>query len=290
MKKIAYAIFSLMLFALVGCDGDGSCMKVHHTSNASNGCNFVFDDGSVIGIWGGSCTDSYVLNASSNIGDGSKKLVWQRSYQTLEQCLEGRIAYKQAVEKAEDEYKEAEEKRKQEEKLAEEKRKRNEEEYKKATQNVVTIGKQVWMAKNLNVETDGSWCYDSKPENCEKYGRLYTWEAAQNACPAGWRLPSKKEFEKLIEFAGGSEKAQKALRSKTGWYEKGADTYGFSALPAGLCLSDGKEFIGVGDRAIFWSSTEDSGYNAYSLRIDDSRALVYDFGKYRAFSVRCLQD
>lgn len=277
MKKIAYAIFSLMLFALVGCDDDGSCMKVHHTSLASGGCNFVFDDGSVVGVLGGSCTDSYVISDSSKWG------VWRHSYQTLDQCLAGRISYKQAITNLKSV---------------------------KSPSGVetVTIGKQVWMAKNLNVETEGSWCYDNKPENCEKYGRLYTWAAAMNLlescnglhcavearhrgiCPSGFHIPTRDEFKELVKFVGGSEKAQKALRSKTGWEKKGSDTYGFSALPAGYYSSTYEKFYYVGNYADFWSSTEYKGDNAYDLYIGDRSAYVDSDVKYNAYSVRCLQD
>ena len=47
----------------------------------------------------------------------------------------------------------------------------------------------ITMAQNLNFEIEDSWCYDDDPENCEKFGRLYTWSAAMEACPPGWRLP-----------------------------------------------------------------------------------------------------
>ena len=281
MKKIYYVILSLMFFALVGCKDENDerlCMKVHHTSLASGGCNFVFEDGSVVGVLGGSCTDSYVISDSSKWG------VWRHSYQTLDQCLAGRISYKQAITNLKSV---------------------------KSPSGVetVTIGKQVWMAKNLNIETEGSWCYDNKPENCEKYGRLYTWAAAMNLlescnglhcavearhrgiCPSGFHIPTSDEFEELVKFAGGSEKAQKALRSKTGWEKKGSDTYGFSALPAGYYFSGNKKFDNVGGRARFWSSTESEGSNAYYLDIYGYDAYVYSNGhKDTAYSVRCLQD
>jgi hypothetical protein len=45
----------------------------------------------------------------------------------------------------------------------------------------VALGGLKWMTKNLNVETADSWCYDDNPVNCNRYGRLYTWEAAKSA-------------------------------------------------------------------------------------------------------------
>ncbi len=36
-----------------------------------------------------------------------------------------------------------------------------------------------WMAENLNYETNNSWWYDNKRSNGDKYGRLYTWQAAK---------------------------------------------------------------------------------------------------------------
>lgn len=69
-----------------------------------------------------------------------------------------------------------------------------------------TFGTQVWMAENLNYKTkDGSFCSDDNPANCSLYGRMYQWPAAMKACPRGWRMPTKDEWETLFSSVYGME-------------------------------------------------------------------------------------
>jgi len=91
---------------------------------------------------------------------------------------------------------------------------------------------KVWFAENLNYAIGNSLCYDYKEENCEKCGRLYDWKTARKACPAGWHLPTKEEWDALSNALGGDEVAGEFLKSKSGWkMNNGTDKYGFSALP-----------------------------------------------------------
>ena len=57
--------------------------------------------------------------------------------------------------------------------------------------------KILWMTSNLNLDVPNSYCYDDKKQNCQPYGRLYTWESAMKACSSlgdGWRLPTNDDW------------------------------------------------------------------------------------------------
>ena len=183
---------------------------------------------------------------------------------------------------------------------------------------VVKIGEQTWMAANLNFETAGSFCPEGDSRNCKRLGRLYTWADAKTVCPEGWRLPTKADFEALVNAASGnaaqfhngnsdavSNKVGAALKSRDGWFKKGngSDEFGFNALPAGyrgavLKTDDGTvtggKFDGIGGYAYFWSATEDpenSESNAFYLFLSFSSdaASLNAFAKEDYRSVRCVR-
>jgi len=90
------------------------------------------------------------------------------------------------------------------------------------TYKYVIIGKQVWMAENLDYggkNDDIGECYGKIPENCRKYGALYREDESRKVCPSGWHLPSTKEWQILVNFAGGAGKAARKLKAKSGWNE-----------------------------------------------------------------------
>jgi uncharacterized protein (TIGR02145 family) len=161
------------------------------------------------------------------------------------------------------------------------------------TYRTVAIGGKAWMGENLNYETGNSWCYENDNSNCNKYGRLYTWNAAKTACPSGWHLPSSAEWDALVTAVGGNSGAGKKLKSTNGWNSNGngTDTYGFSALPGGYRNSDGS-FGNVGDYGYWWTATEDFADNAYYRRMNYYGGYVYsgNFSKGYGRSVRCVGD
>ena len=68
----------------------------------------------------------------------------------------------------------------------------------------VFVGKQEWMSEYLDYDMIGS--------NKEKGMRRYKWNAAKNACPAGFRLPTKRDWKTMVDFInesfGKSEKLE----------------------------------------------------------------------------------
>jgi uncharacterized protein (TIGR02145 family) len=171
------------------------------------------------------------------------------------------------------------------------------------TYKTVKIGNQEWMAENLNYRSPYSYCYDRDSSNCAKYGRFYGRESVLEVCPAGWHLPNKNEWQKLIDVVGGNEIAGKALKSKNGWDEynessgNGTDDYGFSVLPIGFIDDDGF-FEGMGQTAFFWTSSYSSYSDDYyvehyfiSFHNDSDRKMAFYYAKDdRGLSARCLKD
>jgi uncharacterized protein (TIGR02145 family) len=165
---------------------------------------------------------------------------------------------------------------------------------------VVAIKAQTWMAENLNYKTSKSKCYDNNESNCEKYGRLYTWEEARTACPSGWRLPSHDKWEALSSYAGGKDNAGKKLKAKSGWNNfdgksgNGADDYGFSALAGGHADYEGN-FSYLGDFASWWSDNtgrHSEFSNTWFMNSRGNSKANDFFGIYESFysSVRCVKE
>lgn len=165
------------------------------------------------------------------------------------------------------------------------------------TYKTIKISTQTWMAENLNYEISNSWCYKNNSSNCEKYGRLYTWNAAKKSCPVGWHLPSDAEWTKLINSLGGETMAGKRLKSASGWKlfvgkNYGNNESGFDALPGGYHANYNGSFIDIGEYGHWWSSTLDGVEKAWGIYLFYGYAGVYRSHDYckNGVSVRCLKD
>lgn len=171
----------------------------------------------------------------------------------------------------------------------------------------VIIGTQTWMAVNLNygfTDTKGWWCYNSAEGNCDTYGRLYTWEKARIACPAGWHLPSDAEWKKLEIQAGmpasladstgwrSTGSAGIGLKARKGWNSggNGENTVRFSAIPSGI--QENGNYSSIGDLTQFWTSDYPDETHALGRGLIYYEPGVYrwKYGKSNGYSVRCIKN
>ena len=197
---------------------------------------------------------------------------------------------------------------------------------------VVQIGDQMWMAENLKtthyadgvpmvdgagvIDLEGNdttkyyFAYDDDENNVAIYGRLYTWAAVMNdeasstsnpsgvqgVCPDNWHVPSKAEWEDLVEFLGGEEIAGGMLKAKGYDYwnypnQAASNESGFTALPGGIRVFT--IFKNKGSSVSFSSSSENGNITAIATNIfyNDSKIEIYAYSsKNVGRSIRCIRD
>ena len=133
---------------------------------------------------------------------------------------------------------------------------------------VVALGGQVWMAANLKAThySDGSEIIsDSAIQNGNE--RLYGWEAVINKsglCPAGWHIPSEKEWNSFL-FSLGT-------------------TY------PGSRMED--DFAPRQKVSHWWSSSEKDTVNAWSIYLNNMTigVMIVSVKKTASLSIRCIRD
>ncbi len=213
------------------------------------------------------------------------------------------------------------------------------------TYNTVAIGNQCWMKENLDADIGTNDYYknmiinpdyDPTDPNSQylividiryEYGRLYTAESAQNACPQGWHLPDKDEWQQLIDAVvsqgfpnqgddpngiGNALKSCRQINSPLGgscntsehprWESSdthhGFDEFGFAALPGGYysylsAVMGEPPFIFNGYEGRWWSSTSSSQqerFYATGAFYTAGYFGITDNGNVDMLSVRCVRD
>lgn len=158
----------------------------------------------------------------------------------------------------------------------------------------IQIGGLTWLADNLNLEIDAaSACFLNHEAYCARFGKLYTWPGAQDACARlgeGWRLPSLEEWEALClsyDPAGnldkGSTKAFQALLKggKSGLEVRGGGYF---------TPEDG--FVGVYYDAAYWTSSPANGLESYEIVFlgREKRAFKAIVERAYALSCRCVRN
>lgn len=190
----------------------------------------------------------------------------------------------------------------------------------------VKIGDQIWTDRNLDVDhyrngdpipevqdpqewrnlTSGAWCYYNNDSIIGKtYGKLYNWYAVNDPrglAPAGWHIPSDKEWQSLHDYVRQVyPRAFEGLilreAGNVHWkysneFSIATNNFGFTALPAGLRQGI---FSGLTESTYFWSSDrrQDKPLDeALSRWIDyvTSTLDTYVNSFKSGLSVRCIKD
>lgn len=137
---------------------------------------------------------------------------------------------------------------------------------------VERFGEKIWTIDNMSFDIpDSSACYDGDSLNCEKYGRLYTFAAAQGACPDGFRMATDEDFESLSP----SDAADFSVSVAFGGYFN----------QNGICAL-------AGEGTYFWTATEEDDSRGFVRNLfSDANALEKaSVDKKFGLSVRCVQE
>lgn len=194
---------------------------------------------------------------------------------------------------------------------------------------IVEVGGKCWLRENMRCASSRTtqqpflqntikysesekyaFHYNNDPEYSKTYGLLYNWPAANDICPAGWRLPTQTDWVALLSAAGATE-----ANAKNGWTGDGANRlcYGdqwkrssemdaagnnallernstnFSLLPGGELTTD---FNSVTRYANLWTSTQCSKMNAFYVYVayNSPGFNIGNYGMHNAYSVRCVRN
>ena len=154
------------------------------------------------------------------------------------------------------------------------------------TYTTLEIGGRTWLAENLATDLAGSYSYADQPQKTLSYGRLYTWQAAEEACRSlgeEWRLPTRADWEALTaEFGGrGTRAYAKLLEDKS---------VGFGARLGGYRAEN--QFVYEGLYGYYWTSDDHTKATAWFYKFGKQTARLdrgYGPQSY-ANSVRCIRD
>lgn len=175
----------------------------------------------------------------------------------------------------------------------------------------VKIGKQTWMAQNLDYKAgsgkDSGWCYNDSSKYCYTYGRYYNWATAagldstynlllaklsgqnKGICPQGWHLPTRAEWDTLLTaFSKGSAYAK--LVAKYSWSRAtgGSDALGFRLLPTGYHYYQTNTYDQT-TKAFLWTIDEYSTSVGWSQHFEPDTVQASNSKAY-GFPVRCVKN
>jgi len=176
----------------------------------------------------------------------------------------------------------------------------------------VTAGGLDWFSQNL------AWLgtgvpYKASPAAAPLFGSLYTWDeaVAGNACPEGWRVPTRADWESLatalnggasVDFFGnwpglGAAASVDAYLNGDRMWPYSPDnlhtnTVGWNALPLGYAFRGDNSVVGLNSYGCWWCAEEKNAGQAYYRYIYSDRSdfpYSYTDKDDMRISVRCVR-
>ena len=144
----------------------------------------------------------------------------------------------------------------------------------------VVIANIMWARSNVG----NSGTFAANPES---YGNRYTWVQAQEACPAGWRVPTQTELQSLVN-AGSTWAVMNGIEGC-----RFGSTPNTIFIPAAGFYNNSDGLFEVGSRGYCWSSTAYGTDSAQILYFSSSIASAgnYEYAQRTlSVSVRCVCD
>lgn len=156
----------------------------------------------------------------------------------------------------------------------------------------VKLKNQIWMAQNLDFQTDGA-LYSTKSKEQKEIGTLYFGSFVSNLAPEGWHVPIDDEWQEL-EIAAGMSKDEAAQYNYRGSIEydllKGGSTQ-FNVLFTGRTTRKSPGGTKDWEFVSFWTSTTVlKSLMTRSFRTDDNRIGKVMLGKGNYAYVRCVKN
>jgi len=189
----------------------------------------------------------------------------------------------------------------------------------------IGIGTQIWMSENLkstkyndgtsilNVFDNSEWSqltspayawYNNDITNGETYGALYNWYTVEyginnkiNVCPVDWHVPSRDEWNVLINYLGGIDSNAGGKMKEAGtlhWSSPNigaTNESGFTGLPNGVRLPFG-EFSQIKTTGYWISTTTFDVTSVLLFVLSYSTEMSGNMGtpKSSGTAIRCIKD
>lgn len=184
------------------------------------------------------------------------------------------------------------------------------------------INDQCWMADNLRTTTyangdslimisqekehgirwynteEGAWSYyDEDPKNGPNFGKLYnfhTVEDERSVCPIGWKVPSRMQWMKMVDYLGGASTGGCKLKDteieSTDFSNCASNLVGFNGKPGGGGYTYQYRFLF--ERGNWWTSTTgDTKRGAYHYQLSFTESVIVRYSDLEnAYSIRCMKE